>query len=414
MIRKLKRRFVLISLVALTVAMVLVVGIVNLTNWLSVRAELKDTLAFISENDLRGPMAMADMRPLARSKHERNTLSESNWFTVYYSASSGEIRNINFANAVETDEDSARLLAEKARQNGKTGAFIGDYLYTARRTPSGSEVITFLNCETRLSAVRRLVSISFLACLGGILLAFAILALASRRAVMPTIRNMEKQKQFITNASHELKTPLTVIAANMELLGMDVPDNTWVKGTLKQTGIMRRLVDELVYLSRLEEENAPLSMESLRLDSLLREAAEPFMGMAEFTGRDMKLDIADGLYVKGDYASLQRLASTLLDNALKYASGDGAIELKARAEGRWVRFTLSNPVSEPLTSQQCAQLFDRFYRADPSRSKDKKSGFGIGLAIAAAIVEKHSGRISAEMQGSRLAFICHLPKGIKS
>ena len=411
MIKKLKRRFVLISLIALSVAMVLVVGIVNLTNWLSVRAEMQQTLDFISENVVRGTMAPSDMRPQARSKHEKNTLGESNWFTVYFSSSTGEIRTIHFANTLEADEDAARLLAEKVRQSGTTGALVGDYLYSTRYTSSGAAVITFLNCETRLSAVRKLVLISSLACLGGILLAFTILALASRRAVMPTIRNMEKQKQFITNASHELKTPLTVIAANMELLGMDVPDNTWVKGTLKQTGIMRRLVDELVYLSRLEEENAALNMESLRLDSLLQEAAEPFMGMAEFSGRDMNLDIADSLYVKGDYASLQRLASTLLDNALKYASGEGPIELEARAEGRFVRFTLSNPVSEPLTPQQCAQLFDRFYRADPSRSKDRQSGFGIGLAIAKAIVEKHGGRISAEMQGSRLAFICQLPKG---
>jgi signal transduction histidine kinase len=240
-----------------------------------------------------------------------------------------------------------------------------------------------------------------------------LVMLASRKAVEPTIRNMEQQKQFITNASHELKTPLTVISTNMELLEMETGDNPWIKSTQKQTAALRRLVDELVYLSRMEEENPPLTVEELDAGKLLEETAEPFVSMAEFGGREMTVEAEEGLRMTGDRASLQRLMSTLCDNAVKYAS-DGPIRAEIHAEGKnQVVLRVSNPVAEPLSKQQCEQLFNRFYRVDESRNKDKKSGFGIGLAIAAAIAEKHGGRISAAMEGNNLVFTCVLPKEAK-
>jgi signal transduction histidine kinase len=266
-----------------------------------------------------------------------------------------------------------------------------------------------LNCETRISSVRKLVLISVIACAGAILLSGLLVTLASRRAVEPTIRNMEQQKQFITNASHELKTPLTVIATNMELLQMESGNNRWVLSTQKQTAQLRRLVDELVYLSRMEEEYPTLSMEPLDPGKLLEETAEPFAAMAEFNGKEMRVSAEEGLRMTGDRASIQRLMSTLCDNAVKYAS-EGPIVAEIREEGKNILLQVSNPVAEPLSRQQCEQLFNRFYRADPSRNKGKKSGFGIGLAIAAAIAEKHGGRISAAMEENRLVFRCILPK----
>jgi len=132
--------------------------------------------------------------------------------------------------------------------------------------------------------------------------------------------------------------------------------------------------------------------------------------MAEYQGKTMTVEAEEGLALRGDRASIQRLLSTLLDNAVKYTSEEGGIQVNARSEGRHVLLTVSNDVPQPLTEEQCRQLFDRFYRSDPSRNKDKQSGFGIGLAIAAAIAEKHGGSISAAMHGSRLAFVCRLPK----
>ena len=409
MIRKLRHRFIRIALIALTVAMLLVTGIVNAVNWLSVRAELHETLDFLVENggtEIRGGPGS---RLMGKSKHTRNFVSESKWFAAFLNAD-GSIRMMNLQNMTDADEETAAQLVAEATAGGGASAFLQDYLYHVSPAPNGGSMIVFLNCETRLAAVRSLALISGLACLGGILLAWLFVALASRAAIAPIIRNMEQQKQFITNASHELKTPLTVISTNMQLLNGDVPDNPWVRSTLKQTGLMRHLVEELVYLSRMEEENAPLKMETLALDALLRETAEPFADMAEFAGKRLEVRAAQETPVTGDRASIQRLMSILLDNAVKYAAPEGVIGAETLTDGRNAVLRVGNPVAEPLTREQCGRLFDRFYRADPSRSKDQQGGFGIGLAIAAAIAEKHGGTIRAAMEGDRLVFTCQLPR----
>ena len=452
MIKQLQRRFIRIAVVSLTVAMVLVVGIVNIANWISVRGELYNTLSLLTDPELPEPSGDPSGIPSEtgktetpareekhgqaaetekpdrsenpdleqrkrpengpfpdRNRHFRNMVAESNWFTGIVT-DTGEAKYIMMDQMENLDEASGKELLQKAVNDGRTEGFLQDYLFRIRSLKDGKTEVVMLDCETRLTAVRTLVIFSAIACAGGILLAWLLVTLASRKAVEPTIRNMEQQKQFITNASHELKTPLTVISTNMELMEMEEEGNPWVKSTQKQTAVMRRLVDELVYLSRMEEENPPLTIEKLDAGKLLEETAEPFVSMAEYSGREMTVEAEEGLQITGDRASLQRLMSTLCDNAVKYASA-GPIRAEIRSEGKnHVLLRVSNPVEESLTRQQCEQLFNRFYRVDESRNKDRKSGFGIGLAIAAAIAEKHGGRISAAMEGSHIVFTCILPK----
>ena len=428
MIKKLQTKFIRIAVISLTVAMVLVVGIVNIANWISVRNELSDTLNLLTESEaFPMPEFRTEGEPSSESnepgteeqarrrfnpsRHVRNMMSESSWFSGLL-AEDGGVDKVLMDRMENLSEEDAKELIREAAAQGRTEGMIRDYLYKIRETMNGNREVVMLSCETRLTAVRTIVLISAIACAGGILLAWALVTLFSRKAVDPIIRNIEQQKQFITNASHELKTPLTVIATNMELLQMETDDNPWVRSTLKQTATLRKLVDELVYLSRMEEERPVLEIETLDPGKLLEETAEPFVAMAEYSGRDMTVTAEKDLQMSGDRASIQRLMSTLLDNAVKYAS-DGPICAEIRGEGKNIILEVSNPVEEPLTKQQCEQLFDRFYRMDKSRSKEKKSGFGIGLAIASAIAEKHGGRISAAMDGNRLVFTCLLPKETK-
>ena len=441
MIKQLQRRFIRIAVVALTVAMVLVVGIVNVANWISVRGELFSTLSLIVPAETTDeipavpvilPSEPAETAPPARreesgatqeagqandpfpprNRHFRNMVAESKWFTGILSEE-GEVKFYRLEQMENLEEETARELVFQAAGGNRTEGILQDYLFRVQTLRNGKKRVVLLNCETRLTAVRKLIVISVIACAGGILLAWLLVMLASRKAVEPTIRNMEQQKQFITNASHELKTPLTVISTNMELMEMEDADNPWIKSTQKQTAVLRRLVDELVYLSRMEEENSPLTVEQIDAGKLLEETAEPFISMAEFSGREMTVEAEEGLQITGDRASLQRLMSTLCDNAVKYASA-GPIRAEIHAEGKnHVALRVSNPVAEPLTRKQCEQLFNRFYRVDESRSKEKKAGFGIGLAIAAAIAEKHGGRISAAMEDENIVFTCVLPKEAK-
>lgn len=423
MIRQLQKRFICIAVISLTMAMVLVVTIVNIANWISVRNELFGTLNLLDENEPEEeateaseeePQDPAEPEGKRRSpfpgpsRHFRNMMAESNWFSAMVSES-GEVERVMLARIENLEEETARELIRQIVADGRTEGFLQDYLFRITTWRNGKREVMVLNCETRLATVRTLILISAIACAGGILLALMLVMLSSRKAIQPTIRNMEQQKQFITNASHELKTPLTVISTNMELLEMENEGNPWVRSTQNQAAVMRRLVDELVYLSRMEEEHPTLEFETLDPGILLKETAEPFAAMAEYNGLEMTVSAEKDLQMNGDRASIQRLISTLCDNAVKYASA-GPIRAEVRSEGKYIFLQVSNPVEEPLTKQQCEQLFNRFYRVDQSRSKGKKSGFGIGLAIAAAIAEKHGGRISAAMEENRLVMTCQLPK----
>ena len=450
MIRKLRKRFIRIAVLVLTLAMVLVVGIVNTANLISVRNELAGTLSVLAENmiPVRAPGIPEDpgtpdlpvmpetsgvtedsgtadgevagseesVRNWAwmrgRSRHFRNMVIESSWFIVHFDTK-GEVRTWNVSNLADTDQDAFEALARRALESGKESGWIHDYCFTVRSEGDRGKAVVMMNCETRMEAVRNLALISAIACAGGILLAWMLVQLFSRKAVEPEIRNMEQQKQFITNASHELKTPLTVISTNMELLKMETPENPWVRSTQKQTAAMRRLVDELVYLSRMEEEHPALTMEPLKPGAMLREAAEPFQAMAEFGGKEMSVAANDSLRITGDRASIQRLMSTLLDNAVKYTPEGGEIMAEAFQEGKAAVIRVSNTVEQPMTKEQCARLFNRFYRTDMSRNKDKQSGFGIGLSIAAAIAEKHGGTIEARMEKDKLVITARLPRDHK-
>ena len=430
MIRKLQHRFIRITVLALTVAMVLVVAIVNIANLISVRSELADTLSLLADSavpsepdnmnaDARSSMDSRKSGPGFqgnqngrfgdRSRHTRNMVSESSWFCAFCDAD-GSVTSLTLTEMTEMDEDTARSIVRQVLDSGKATGYIGDYLFLVRKNDPAGIRIAVMDCETRLSSVRTLALISGIACISGILLALLLVSLASRRAVQPTIRNMEQQKQFITNASHELKTPLTVISTNMELLNMELPDNPWVQSTRKQTSALRHLVDELVYLFRMEEAHPALSMEHVPLGKLLEETAEPFAAMAEFGGKEMQVTADPDLCVTGDRDSLQRLLSTLCDNAVKYTPEGGTIRADAFADGRSAVIRIANTVDQPLSKEQCDQLFSRFYRADPSRSKEKQNGFGIGLSIAAAIAEKHGGAIRAAMEDHQLVLTCSLPR----
>ena len=223
--------------------------------------------------------------------------------------------------------------------------------------------------------------------------------------------NIEQQKRFITDAGHELKTPLTVISANMDVLSMDIGENEWVHGTQKQVANMRKLVNELVYLSRMDEADSRLEKRTVNLSDIVRDIAEPFEGMAEFNGKNLILDIENDLTINGDEAALRRLVSTLCDHAVKHAPDDTDIMITLSRSGKNIIFATENAMKEPLSEDALNHLFDRFYRGDESRSKEETGGFGIGLSIARAITEKHGGNIKAKItENGSLQITCVLPQ----
>ena len=414
MIRGIRRRFMRIAISVLALAMVLVAVIINGANWVNVRSELYETLGFLEEMQAQkgamGPGPRGDL-PTRRgnpSRHLRNMANESRFFSVTVgddgSCALGDTTHVS-----EEDADSLVELATRALAGGRTSGFWGDYLFRVNGQ-SGERVALFLNCETKLTRVRLLALISAVACGGCVLLAWLLVGLFSSRAIRPLVESAIQQKQFITDAGHELKTPLTVISANMDVLTLETGENEWIRSTQKQVANLRGLVGELIYLSRLDEEDAKLQKTEVDLSKLVAESAEPFVGMAEFAGKTLNVDVEDGMHMTGDGTMLGRLVSILCDNAVKYApEGDTIAVILARSR-KGIMLITDNAVQQPMSDETLRHLFDRFYRADASRSRES-GGYGIGLSVARAIAEKHGGNIRVrQTPEGRVRFECMLGK----
>jgi len=329
---------------------------------------------------------------------------ETRFFVVHIDADG--TKEAQLTRVATVSEEEALELASGILMKKKTTGYYNDYKYFQKDTQTGGKIVVIMDCETRLAAVRNLAVISIVTALCGIAAMFVFIAFFSKRAIKPVIESSEKQKQFITDASHELKTPLTVISANMDVLAMDLGDNEWVNGTQKQVSNLRRLVNNLVSLSRLEEENTPVIAETFDLSRAATEAAEPFAGMAEFEGKNFEFHVQQHVEMKGDESAIRQLTGIFCDNAVKYASEGGTIELTVKKQGKHAVLIVANSCEERVDEATLSRLFDRFYRGDASRNKDGgKSGYGIGLAIAKAIVEKQGGKVSASQEpDGKMAF----------
>mgnify|MGYP001126939226 CR=1 FL=1 len=228
---------------------------------------------------------------------------------------------------------------------------------------------------------------------------------AARRYAARAESLFERQKQFITDAGHELKTPITVIGTSLKVLEMEVGKQKWIDKAMAQTEKLTSLVNSLVTLSRMDEEDSPLRMEDFPVSDAVRETAETFVDFAASKGHELRLSITDGLTYRGDEYAVRQLVSILLDNAVKYALPDSPIEFSLEKAKRGVVLRSSN-ACEDVAPENAQKLFDRFYRADQSRSSG--SGFGIGLSIARSIAEGHHGSIRARVDDGKIEFTAEL------
>ena len=272
------------------------------------------------------------------------------------------------------------------------------------RTREGSPNthIIFLDWQEKLTSVKSFAFISVISGAAGLAMTFMIVLGLSKRAIRPVIVSAQKQQQFITDASHELKTPLSAISVNMELLGMEVGENEWIASTNEQLGMLRRLVDQLICTARMDEE-ASLYGEKQELDfsELVTDAATCFTPMVEAAGRTIEANVPEGITLLGNEELLRRMLSVLCDNAVKHASGEGSIVLSLSAKPKAVTLRIQNPWPHAKDSAIYERMFDRFYKADPARSKDSiRNGFGVGLSIARKAAQWHGGSIKAGPVGT--------------
>ena len=421
MIRRLRNRFIRITTLSVAAVVLLLTVILNVANYISTDSDLRGTLTLISENQGTIPVSdSADVPEPADSdgpppapptgmpggrngRFTPETPFSTRYFVLRYD-DDGTLALADLTKIASVTEDDTAAYLAAALENGEGYGRCGSFRFLVVKTGENQNMAIFLDSYQQLRAMRTVLVWSLAADAGCTLLVLLLVVLLSRRAIDPVVRSAQRQKQFITDASHELKTPITVIATSLKVLEMEVGQQKWIDKAQAQTEKLTELVNSLVTLSRMDEENSPLKMEPFPISGAVTETAESFRELAQTAGHPLTLAIQPELVYSGDEYAVRQLVSILLDNAVKYAAPESPITLSLEKSRRGVVLRCGNRCAEP-DSIDTGKLFDRFYQADPSRGA---GGFGVGLSIARGIAEGHHGAIRAVLSGDAIEFIAEL------
>lgn len=320
---------------------------------------------------------------------------------------SGTVR-VSGSSYYDLDDEEALLdaVSQALADGGESGVLSQRHLRFYRQDGVLTVRIAFMDSTFEQATLRSLVKVCLLIGLGALLVLLGVSWLLSGFVSRPVVRTWQDQQQFISDASHELKTPLTVILSSADLLEESASgeQQRYVDNILAESRRMKELVEDMLTLSRTESGRAAAPFAPLDLSDLVTDAALRFEPVAFEAGHPLEYDIQNGLSLTGDCQQLDQLVDILLDNAVKYAAPESPITLTLEKGRKGVVLRQSNRCAEP-ESIDPAKLFDRFYQADPSRGA---GGFGIGLSIARSIAEGHRGTIRAAVSGDTITFTAEL------
>ena len=335
---------------------------------------------------------------------------ESRFFSVTVN-DAGDVLSVDTGKIAAVDMADAVEYAQEALESGKERGFIDDYRWRKADTEDGA-LLLFLDCGRNLDTFRSFLLTSIAVSALGLLAVFLLILAFSGRVVRPVAESYEKQKRFITDAGHEIKTPLAIIEADADVLEMELEgESEWLSDIRLQTRRLTDLTNDLVYLSRMEERADGAPFVDFPLSDVVDETAQSFHSRAMQKRQTFTGELERGLTLHGDEKAIRQLVSILLDNAVKYAPEDGEIRLKLARQGRYAALSVWNTTETRIPRESLDKLFDRFYRTDPSRSSET-GGHGIGLSIAKAVVGAHRGKITAETDDEQsLRITALLPLG---
>ena len=401
MIYSFRRKMVLISAASVVAVFLIIFLTILLVSTVQMNRTTNMLTDIISENNGRFPAfdEAPPGPPLRDGMITRETPFSTRFFTVWTDPVGQPVdTNTGFISTVTAAQ--AESYAADALQSGSERGWIGDYRFKVVETPTGYTVV-FVDAGVTRSMSRQFLWLVLAVLAASGLIITLLTVLLSKRAVRPVAESYEKQKQFITDANHELKTPLTLILSNLDIVENELGRNEWLDDIRSEGERMTVLVNKLVSLSRMDEDKSNLSLSQAELSRLLTESVSSFQPLAEERGIRLECFAEEPVFCTGDEGLLQQLVSLLLDNALKYCDPGGTVTVRCRNK-RTPGFAVENSYKN-VDSLELGRLFDRFYRADPARTDT--TGFGIGLSLARAIVSQHHGSITAVKSGEgRIAF----------
>ena len=428
----LQKRFVKTAMTAITALIVLLLGIINAANVAASGRELRRNLEIISgtgpagvppeedyimtggpdaEVGLFGGEAHEDARIPGAFKMERgdrDILLSSSYFKVRFDLEGNTVYT-DTSHIGYVDEDTANELAEKVYASGKTEGRSDGYLYSVSETRDGrgTEVIFLDPSQNRISILR----VVLLSCATGLLCWLLMLLLVrslSKKAIKPIADNIEKQKQFVTNAGHELKTPLAIISANTEALELYNGESKWSRNIKAQAERLSGLVNNLLLLARMDESALKTKKEPISLSLIVSEFCDAYKEPMEQKSIGFEAGIAPEIGINADREQITQLISIMLDNSLKYTNEGGTSSVSLNKQDKNAVLVFSN-TCEKLPSIPADKLFDRFSRGDDARTQ-KTGGYGIGLSVADSICRANGGSIECRYEdGNWIAFTVRFP-----
>ena len=409
MFKKSRKKIVAAIMSILTLLWVGTLCVIYISSYFEVATTNREMLKEHAEQYmLEKPMggAFDPMKPFPdRGPHfDTNQFKLSTFYSVAISYDNKVIEIRNDDAAVYTDaelESAARQVLKKSDANGMI-----DNLVYYKMDKGGYTLVSFMDNTIIRESMNTLFRYTLI--FGGvaIIALYFLAAYLAKKIVTPLEESYQKQKQFISDAGHELKTPVSVVSANAELLSREIGDNQWLANIQYENERMGKLVGQLLELARTE--NVKPQMEYLDLSRLVAGGVLPFESVAFENGLTLNSQITDGIITLGNSTQLSQLVSILIDNAIKHGHNGKEVSVSLTHTRSNAVFSVIND-GEPIPQEQMTQLFERFYRADEARNGEGKH-YGLGLAIAKAIVEAHNGKIEVSCYDGKVCLTARLTK----
>ncbi len=390
MIKKLRARFIWVAMLSVILVLGTIIAAINITNYSRVQESSDRVIAVLEENGGRFPMEF----PITPNK-ENGISPETPFSTRYFTVlmdNDGQVISTDTSKIAGVSVDLAKEYAGELFASGKVKGMYEDYKYSAIQSGENTMYI-FLDCGKDLFFFRNFLQMSIFISLGGLTVIFILVLIFSKISLKPVEEGYRKQKSFITNASHDIKTPLTIIGAQTEVIELENGESEWTAEIKKQVERLSALTDKLVFLSKMDEDGYKVEMKEMSLSDSLLEITQAYENLAKKKGFAFAVEIERNISYNGNEDMLKQAFALLLDNAMKYTKEQGKIHVSLKKIGKELALRFYNDC-ERLEKGKHEELFERFYRADGSRNS-KMGGHGIGLSVVNAIVNLHKGKISA-------------------
>ena len=399
-ISRLRFKLIAVSMAVTLVILGLIVGGINFINYKKIIDNADRTIDYLAEHynreeDKHGPPDRDEEGPFDPFDEgiSPEVKFESRYFVVSFDSEGNIVMN-DTGNIFSVSEEDSERYAKIIYKGNSDKGFYKDFRYM-KLTLNGYDSVLCLDCFNSLSNTRYFLLVSLAASFVGWITVFAIVLAFSGKIIAPVSKSYEKQKRFITDAGHEIKTPLAIIEADIGVMEINGEKNEWLSDIKTQVRRLTRLTNALIHLSKLDEGKDSLKFTDFSISELVSEAVNSFTNLAKVNGKKLTAKVEPKLTLNGDIEGIRELLNIIFDNAIKYSAGEGNINFELKKKNGHIIIEASN-LTENLTKENAEHLFDRFYRADASRNSET-GGHGIGLSMAKAIVEGHGGKIGAEV-----------------